>query len=193
MPFVLLPFRPTSDTSASRNFVRNFFKADYEGTGQYRGESLAAELRLTEPLVCYSWCGGSIAMALMQYRRYAALSSGAGADFQAASSPGMYTSSSESAKLVSSLLAQVVMTCAYIDPDSNLAPHAFDTFIPISVDSEARKRIIFDFFDLLSAVAARGKTNGMGGRKLSRLAGWWAFEFVEDGKGFDGGYRTWEK
>jgi hypothetical protein len=42
-------------------------------------------------------------------------------------------------------------------------------------------------------VAARGKTNGMGGRKLSRLAGWWAFEFVEDGKGFDGGYRTWEK
>jgi hypothetical protein len=33
----------------------------------------------------------------------------------------------------------------------------------------------------------------MGGRKLSRLAGWWAFEFVEDGKGFDGGYRTWEK
>jgi hypothetical protein len=77
--------------------------------------------------------------------------------------------------------------------DSNFARHAFDTFIPISVESEARKRIIFDFFDLLSAVAARGKTNGMGGRKLSRLAGWWAFEFLEDGKGFDGGYRTWEK
>jgi len=77
--------------------------------------------------------------------------------------------------------------------DSNFARHAFDTFIPISVESEARKRIIFDFFDLLSAVAARGKSNGMGGRKLSRLAGWWAFEFVEDGKGFDGGYKTWEK
>jgi hypothetical protein len=77
--------------------------------------------------------------------------------------------------------------------DSNFARHAFDTFIPISVDSGARQRIIFDFFDLLSAVAARGKSNGMGGRKLSRLAGWWAFEFSEDGKGFDGGYRTWEK
>jgi hypothetical protein len=65
----------------------------------------------------------------------------------------------------------------------------------MSVDSEARKSIIFDFFDLLSAVAARGKSNGMGGRKLSRLAGWWAFEFHEDNinKGFDGGYRTWEK
>ncbi|KAJ4372100.1 hypothetical protein N0V83_003873 [Neocucurbitaria cava] len=62
-----------------------------------------------------------------------------------------------------------------------------------TVESDARKRIIFDFFDLLSAVAARGKSNGMGGRKLSRLAGWWAFEFAEDGKGFDGGYRTWEK
>lgn len=77
--------------------------------------------------------------------------------------------------------------------DSNFAPHAFDTFIPISVDSGARQRIIFDYFDLLAAVAARGKTNGMGGRKLSRLAGWWAFEFCEDGKGFDGGYRTWQK
>lgn len=51
MPFVLLPFRPTSDTSASRNFVRNFFKAAYEGTNQFRGESLAQELRLAEPLV----------------------------------------------------------------------------------------------------------------------------------------------
>lgn len=48
---MLLPFRPTSDTSASRNFVRNFFKAAYEGTGQYSGEGLAQELRLTEPLV----------------------------------------------------------------------------------------------------------------------------------------------
>lgn len=79
--------------------------------------------------------------------------------------------------------------------DSHFATHAFDTFIPLSVDSDARKLIIFDFFDLLAAIAARSKTNGMGGRKLSRMAGWWAFEFAEDtnGKGFDGGYRTWEK
>jgi hypothetical protein len=33
----------------------------------------------------------------------------------------------------------------------------------------------------------------MGGRKLSRMAGWWAFEFTDDGKGFDGGYRAWER
>jgi len=61
------------------------------------------------------------------------------------------------------------------------------------VDSDARKQIIFDFFDLLSAVAARGKTNGLGGRKLSRMAGWWAFAHSDDGKGFDGGYRSWER
>lgn len=52
MPLMLLPFRPASDTSASRNFVRSFFKAEYEGTKQYRGENLAQELRLAEPLVC---------------------------------------------------------------------------------------------------------------------------------------------
>ena len=61
------------------------------------------------------------------------------------------------------------------------------------MDSDARKQIIFDFFDLLSAIAARGKANGLGGRKLSRMAGWWAFAHSDDGKGFDGGYRSWER
>ncbi|KAL5116281.1 hypothetical protein ACEQ8H_005839 [Pleosporales sp. CAS-2024a] len=158
MPFVLLPFRPTSDTSASRNFVRNFFKADYEGTGHYTGEGLATELRLTEPLTLCSiikWCWSRLPGGVVTWDAYELFRIG--------------------------------------EADSNFARHAFDTFIPLSVDSEARKHIIFDLFDLLSAVAARGKTNGMGGRKLSRLAGWWAFEFAEDGKGFDGGYRTWQK
>ncbi|KAF3046383.1 hypothetical protein E8E12_006562 [Didymella heteroderae] len=158
MPFILLPFRPTSDTSASRNFVRNFFKADYEGTRQFRGEGLAQELRLAEPLTLCSimkWCWSRLPGGVVTWDAYELFRIG--------------------------------------ESDSNFARHAFDTFIPLSVDSEARKRIIFDFFDLLSAVAARGKTNGMGGRKLSRMAGWWAFEFHDDGHGFDGGYRTWEK
>ncbi|KAI2479067.1 DUF1708 multi-domain protein [Pyrenophora tritici-repentis] len=158
MPFLLLPFRPTSDTSASRNFVRNFFKAAYENTRQFSGEGLAQELRLTEPLTLCSiikWCWSRLPGGVVTWDAYELFRIG--------------------------------------ESDSKFARHAFDTFIPISVESEARKRIIFDFFDLLSAVAARGKSNGMGGRKLSRLAGWWAFEFVEDGKGFDGGYKTWEK
>ncbi|KAF1940252.1 hypothetical protein EJ02DRAFT_237327 [Clathrospora elynae] len=158
MPFMLLPFRPTSDTSASRNFVRNFFKAAYEGTPQYSGEGLAQEMRLTEPLTLCSiikWCWSRMPGGVVTWDAYELFRIG--------------------------------------ESDSNFARHAFDTFIPISVESDARKHIIFDFFDLLSAVAARGKSNGMGGRKLSRLAGWWAFEFAEDGKGFETGYRTWEK
>jgi hypothetical protein len=75
--------------------------------------------------------------------------------------------------------------------DSNMARDSFATFIPLSVESDARTKIIFDFFDLLSAIAAHGKTNGLGGRKLSRLAGWWAFEHVDSGNGFDGGYKAW--
>jgi hypothetical protein len=76
-------------------------------------------------------------------------------------------------------------------PDSNMARDSFATFIPLSVDSNARAQIIFDFFDLLSAIAAHAKTNGLGGRKLSRLAGWWAFEHSDVGNGFEGGYKTW--
>ena len=48
---MLLPFRPSSEPSAARNFIRNFFKADYEGSRQFTGEGLAQELRLAEPLV----------------------------------------------------------------------------------------------------------------------------------------------
>jgi len=62
----------------------------------------------------------------------------------------------------------------------------------LSVDSKAREQIIFDFFDLLAAIAANGKKNGLGGRKLSRLAGWWAFEHSDNG-GFEAGYRSWAK
>jgi hypothetical protein len=76
-------------------------------------------------------------------------------------------------------------------PDSNYARDAFATFIPLSVDHDARKDIIFDFFDLLAAIAAHGKTNGLAGRKLSRYAGWWAFEHVDTGNGFEGGYKGW--
>jgi hypothetical protein len=77
------------------------------------------------------------------------------------------------------------------EQDSNLARDAFTTFIPLSVENEARASIIFDYFDLMSAVAAHGKTNGFGGRKLSRMASWWAFEYKDTGNGFDGGYRFW--
>ncbi|KAM0712227.1 hypothetical protein Q7P37_011321 [Cladosporium fusiforme] len=77
------------------------------------------------------------------------------------------------------------------EQESRQARHAFDTFVPIAADSAARNNIIVDFFELLAAVAAHGKRNGMGGRKVSRLAGWWAFDHSDNGKGFEGGYKSW--
>jgi hypothetical protein len=45
----------------------------------------------------------------------------------------------------------------------------------------------------MAAIAAHGKTNGLGGRKLSRYAGWWAFEHTDTGNGFEGSYKTWAR
>lgn len=81
--------------------------------------------------------------------------------------------------------------CILIILDSSMARDSFATFIPLSVESDARTKIIFDFFDLLSAIAAHAKSNGMGGRKLSRYAGWWAFDHNDTGNGFEGGYKGW--
>jgi hypothetical protein len=75
--------------------------------------------------------------------------------------------------------------------DSNMARNSFKTFIPLSVENGARQRIIFDFFDLMAAIAAHGKTNGFVGRKLSRMAAWWVFEQKDTGSGFEGGYGAW--
>ncbi|RPA86905.1 hypothetical protein BJ508DRAFT_301708 [Ascobolus immersus RN42] len=80
------------------------------------------------------------------------------------------------------------------EQDCSMARDAFPTFIPMAVNEDkARSQVIFDFFDLLSAVAAHGKHNGLGGIKLSRLAGWWAFEHQDNGWGFEGGYVSWSR
>ena len=50
MPFLLLPFRPASDPSAARTFIRNFFSM--ERGIELKGERLEQELMLTEPMVC---------------------------------------------------------------------------------------------------------------------------------------------
>lgn len=55
MPFLLLPFRPASDPSAARTFIRNYFNPSFDAEiGRIRrleGEQLNQELRLTEPMV----------------------------------------------------------------------------------------------------------------------------------------------
>ncbi|CCU81417.1 of RhoGap superfamily/morphogenesis protein (Msb1) [Blumeria hordei DH14] len=147
IPFLLLPFRPTSDPSAARTFIRHHFEKNL------RGEHLTQELRLTEPMVLCSvlkWCWCRLPGGVVGWEAYE--------------------------------LFRV---------DSNMARNSFATFIPISVDSDARQQIIFDFFDLLSAIAAHSKVNGLSGRKLSRLAGWWAFEQADNKSGFEEGYKEW--
>ncbi|KAK3109340.1 multicopy suppressor of a budding defect, partial [Teratosphaeriaceae sp. CCFEE 6253] len=155
-PFFFLPFRPDTDPSGARTFIRNFYKHNADGSAHYRAAGLRQELRLTEPVVLCSiikWCWSRMPGGVVTWPVYGGFQTG--------------------------------------ERESNMARNAFNTFIPIGAGTEARRNIIFDFFDLLAAVAAHGKMNGLGGRKLSRLAGWWAFEHSDDGKGFEGGYRSW--
>ena len=51
IPLLLLPFRPSSDPSAARTFVRNFFFPPNERE-PLTGRALANELRMTEVMVC---------------------------------------------------------------------------------------------------------------------------------------------
>ncbi|KAJ5475527.1 hypothetical protein N7539_007814 [Penicillium diatomitis] len=155
-PFLLLPFRPSSDPSAARTFVRNYFNQSFDKGAPVSGDELMQELRLTEPMVLCSvlkWCWSRLAGGVVTWDAYELFKVG--------------------------------------EQDSDFARDAFATFIPISVDSDARTKIIFDFFDLLASIAAHGKSNGLGGRKLSRYAGWWAFEHTDTGKGFEASYRNW--
>ncbi|KAL1839517.1 hypothetical protein VTJ49DRAFT_1419 [Mycothermus thermophilus] len=148
LPFLLLPFRPTSDPSGVRTFVRHFFDGK-DGAGvALRGEALAQELRMTEPMVIagvIKWCWSRLQGGVVGWDSYELFKVG--------------------------------------EQDSHMARDSFKTFIPLSVDSESKSKIIFDFFDLLSAVAAHSKSNGFGGRKLSRMAAWWAFEHSDTGNG----------
>ncbi|RFU74255.1 hypothetical protein TARUN_7980 [Trichoderma arundinaceum] len=151
-PFFLLPFRPTSNPSAVRTFIRNFFSQD----PPISGEVLLQELRMTEPMVIsgvVKWCWSRLQGGLVGWDAYELFKVG--------------------------------------ERDSNMARDSFKTFIPLSVENAARQQIIFDFFSLIAAVAAHGKSNGFGGRKLSRMVSWWAFEHNDTGNGFDGGYGAW--
>ncbi|KAI1418889.1 hypothetical protein F5Y12DRAFT_721465 [Xylaria sp. FL1777] len=154
LPFLLLPFRPTSNPSAVRTFIRHFFDESHS----MHGEVLEQELRMTEPMVVsdvLKWCWSRISGGLVGWDAYELFKVG--------------------------------------EQDSNMARDSFSTFIPLSVENDARSKIAFDYFDLLSAIAAHGKANGFGGRKLSRMAAWWAFEHKDTGDGFEGGYKIWSR
>ncbi|KAL5615005.1 hypothetical protein BROUX41_005070 [Berkeleyomyces rouxiae] len=151
LPFFLLPFRPTSNPSAVRTFIRRFF----DPAMGLKSENLIQELRMTDPMVIcgiVKWCWSRLTGGVVGWDVYELFKVG--------------------------------------EQDSGMARDSFKTFIPLSVENGAKSCIIFDFFDLLSAIAAHAKLNGMGGRKLSRMASWWTFEHKDTGSGFDGGYKV---
>jgi hypothetical protein len=51
LPFLLLPFRPHTDQSGAKAFIRTYFGPDSTRGIQLHGEDLLQELRLTEPMV----------------------------------------------------------------------------------------------------------------------------------------------
>ncbi|KAG5979243.1 hypothetical protein E4U55_005384 [Claviceps digitariae] len=154
IPFLLLPYRPTSDPSAVRTFIRHFHDDSYS----LKGEALSQDLRMTAPMVIagvVKWCWSRLPGGVVGWDAYELFKIGEG--------------------------------------DSRMARDSFKTFIPLSIESGARQRIIFDFFELIAAVAAHGKSNGFGGLQLARMAAWWAFEQQDTGSGFDAGYKAWVK
>jgi hypothetical protein len=52
---MLLPFRPSSDTVTARTFIRNYFNESLKRGSPFAGDELAHELRLTDPMVRYSF------------------------------------------------------------------------------------------------------------------------------------------
>jgi hypothetical protein len=67
---------------------------------------------------------------------------------------------------------------------------AFDTILPKIVDSHDHEDIICNFYDLLMALAAYERRNGLNGYKLARLAGAWAFEMVNSQKELPADFAT---
>ncbi|EGX91322.1 morphogenesis protein (Msb1), putative [Cordyceps militaris CM01] len=176
-PFLLLPFRPTSNPSGVRTFLRNFFGKDGLDAPLH-GERLQQEVRIAEPMVLASvlkWCWSRLQGGVVSWDAYELFKIG------------------ELGKYPRQVYSLNILLTTIPPADSKLARDSFKTFIPISVESDSRQHIIFCFFELVAAIAAHGKTNGLSGVKLSRMAAWWAFEQKDTGDGFDGGYKAWKK
>ncbi|KAK9478088.1 hypothetical protein V1514DRAFT_332188 [Lipomyces japonicus] len=83
------------------------------------------------------------------------------------------------------------------EQDAGLDPSAFDTLIPILCDPD-RAQVISLFFDLLSTIAAHWKSTGMSGRKLAKIAAWWAFPVdssntADSNASFSNAYKAWTR
>lgn len=72
-PFLLLPFRPSSDASNARAFIRTFFNNSVARGAPISGNELAQELRLTDPMVLCSvlkWCWSRLPGGVVTWEAY---------------------------------------------------------------------------------------------------------------------------
>lgn len=96
LPFLLLPFRPTSDPSAVRTFIRHFF----DQSQPVRGDALAQEIRMIEPMVRCQSTGAHGTVADLG-RSSLESQNGAGVAFKAVLLDGTPTSCSRLENMVS--------------------------------------------------------------------------------------------
>ena len=165
-PLFLLPFRPSSDLSSTKTFIRRYFQG---GTISLHGEPLLQELRLTDVLVLAGilrWLWGRLDGGIVGWEAY---------------------------ELFAKAEQGTVSTEPLIDVDANYSRDAFNQLIPLSVESELHTAIILDFFAFLTSVAAHAKSNGFSGSRLARIAGWYAFNINGSPAGFVDGYKNWER
>ncbi|CCH44462.1 Morphogenesis-related protein MSB1 [Wickerhamomyces ciferrii] len=62
-----------------------------------------------------------------------------------------------------------------LEARSNYPKKAFLEFMPQCLTSPAHASIVYDFLDLLVSLSANAKENQLSGRKISKMAGLWAF------------------
>lgn len=168
-PLFLLPFRPSSDLSSTKTFIRRYFAG---GRPSLHGGELAQELRLTDVLVLAGvlrWIWTRLEGGIVGWEAYELFAK------------------AEQGTFLPFYLFHMLMA------DCNYSRDAFNVLIPLSVESELHTAVILDFFGFLASVAAHAKSNGFSGQKLARIAGWYAFNVKGSSQGFADGYSNWEK
>lgn len=72
MPFLLLPFRPSSDPSAAKTFIRNYFFPPPDRK-RWTGDGLTKELKMTEVMVIIAvmkWCWARLPGGVVTWEAY---------------------------------------------------------------------------------------------------------------------------
>lgn len=72
MPFLLLPFRPSSDPSAAKTFIRNYF-FPVTDRKKLAGDALTKELKMTEVMVIIAvmkWCWARLPGGVVTWEVY---------------------------------------------------------------------------------------------------------------------------